>query len=134
MKFQQTARIIFLKHRNLAAALAILAVLAGCNYDQIMRDPDRLDCEAVQFTYAAQVREIINRNCAYSGCHDGISGNPGNFMTYGGLVSRISNGQFESRVLLARDMPPSDATGPTELTQDELNDLTCWIEQGYPEE
>lgn len=118
------------------AAILLLSVpfLIACNYDKVVRDPDRLDCDAVQFTYDEQVREIINRNCAYSGCHDGISGNPGNFTTYAGLVSRISNGQFESRVLLTREMPPVNATGPTQLTRDEIDDLTCWLEQGYPEE
>ncbi len=125
-----------IKHSNCLAAIFLLfaAFLTACNYDKIVPEPDGLDCDAVQLTYNEQVREIIDRNCAYSGCHDGISGNPGNFTTYAGLISRISNGQFESRVLLTREMPPPNATGPTELTQDEIDDLTCWLTQGYPEE
>ena len=120
--------------RFMALLAPFILFFAGCNYDKVIRDPDRLDCDGVQLTYNNEVKEIINRNCAYGGCHDGISGNPGNFTTYDGLVSRIANGQFEIRVFQTREMPPSNATGPTELTQGELQDLTCWIEQGYPED
>lgn len=120
---------------RLAAVLAFIPVIfTGCNYDKILSDPNRLDCTSELFTYKDQIREVINRNCAYGGCHDGISGNPGNFTTYEGLIGRITNGQFENRVLLTREMPPSNASGPTALTQGELNDLTCWLEQGFPEE
>lgn len=110
------------------------AILTACSYDQVMQDPDNVDCSTEEYTYNDQIRVIIDRNCSYSGCHDGISGNPGNFTAYEGLAGKITNGLFMSRVLTTRDMPPDNASGPTALAEDELNALTCWIQQGYPEE
>jgi hypothetical protein len=108
-----------------------LGLSPGCSYDKIEIEPEA--CTET-YTFNDQIGEIISRNCSYPGCHDGASGNPGNFIFYAGVVSRVTNGQFADRVLNQRDMPPSNATGPTELTDSEINELNCWIEQGYPEE
>lgn len=105
--------------------------LAGCSYDKIEIEPEAC---TESYTFNEHIGEIISRNCSYPGCHDGASGNPGNFTLYSGVASRVTNGQFADRVLNQRDMPPSNATGPTELTDSEMNELNCWIEQGYPEE
>ena len=96
-----------------------------------MPDPNGLQCDE-EFSYDDQIETIINRNCAYSGCHNGTGGVPGNFSFYDGLASRITTNQFETRVLLQQDMPPADASGPTSLTDTEMADLACWINQGFP--
>lgn len=90
------------------------------------------DCE-VERTYLADVELIIQTNCAYSGCH--VQGTPGisDYSNYNNLVGAIESGIFENRVLETRTMPPANAPGPDELTDDEIEILNCWIEQGYPE-
>ena len=52
------------------------------------------------------------------------------------MQSRINNGRIKSRVLDARDMPPANAPAgkPQELTQEELDILTCWVNENYPEQ
>lgn len=112
--------------------ISAILLLAACKYDEIERDPDSLQCLG-DFTYDQNVKFLIGTYCSYSGCHDGSSAAPGNFLTYEGLESRLNNGQFETRVFEFRDMPPGDATGPKIITEPDLNTLRCWAEQGFPQ-
>jgi hypothetical protein len=84
-------------------------------------------CDTLNITYQNNIKLIIDANCASSGCHDANSGS-GNFTNFNGLKLKLDNGSFETRVIQQRNMPPS---GP--LPQNTLDDLKCWIENGYPE-
>ena len=84
-------------------------------------------CDTLNITYQNKVKQIIDLNCATSGCHDVNSGS-GNFTNFNGLKPKLESGFFRSRVLRDKNMPPS---GP--LPQKTLDDLKCWLEKGYPE-
>ena len=105
--------------------------LFACSYDEIERDPGDLEC-LTEYSYEKNIQFIIQDNCAYSGCHNGASAAPGNFVDFDGLKSRIDNGSFAERVIDFRDMPPQDGD-PSELSEEDLNAIRCWAEQGYPE-
>jgi hypothetical protein len=111
--------------------IIIVSLIAGCSQDQVPEPSTECDGD---FTYQNNVEMIINETCAYSGCHiSGTTGIPA-FSTYNELVEVIENGKFEERVLVQMNMPPQNATGgPTELSEDQLNTLRCWLEQGYPQ-
>lgn len=113
-----------------AACFSGFAIMA-CSYDEIKRDPDSLQC-LNEYSYEKNIQFIIRDNCAYSGCHDGSSVAPGNFLDYAVLDSRIENGQFEERVLIFQDMPPPEGNPPT-LSEMDLHALRCWAAQGFPE-
>lgn len=107
--------------------------LQSCLSEKLPEPMESEFCETIDATYVATVKDIIDKNCAYSGCH--ISGFPsGDFSTYAGLESRINNGRINARVLDLRDMPPSNAPAATELTQEELDIFMCWVSAGYPEQ
>ncbi len=116
----------------LFAGLLMIGVVSSCNdEDDMMVEMQPEECTETP-TFRTDVEMIINSNCAYSGCHVGGTGLPV-LTSYDEVKIQIENGQFEDRVLVRQNMPPSNASGPTELNDGDLNTLRCWIEQGYPE-
>lgn len=89
------------------------------------------DCEP-DITYTDHVASIINKSCAYSGCHVDNTA-PGNYNTYEGLLPNLSNGEFLKRTISISDMPPSYAPDdkPKELTSEEIRIISCWAENDY---
>lgn len=112
--------------------LLIVLVMSSCSdEDNMMVDMEPEECTD-NLTFTADVEMIINSNCAYSGCHVAGTGLPV-LTSYDDVKVQIENGRFEDRVLVRQNMPPSNASGPTELSEADLHTLSCWIEQGYPE-
>jgi len=110
----------------------VLVCIFSCAKDSV--DPVDNSC-GTSYSYTGDVKLIIDQSCAYSGCHDGVSGAPGNYTTFDGMSNALSTGVFENRVVLAQNMPPDYATdGPTELTVEELTIVTDWVNAGFPEE
>jgi uncharacterized membrane protein len=118
-----------------------LGLIASCSTEKlappVVVEPEF--CDTIPATYELNVRDIIDKNCAYSGCH--LDGAPGNYSTFEGLQEVINNGEFISRVITQRDdtsagMPPFYVPSgrQEDLTQEELDVITCWIENGFPEE
>ncbi len=101
-----------------------------------------VDCAPGSATYDTNIRPIIDSSCSYAGCHDGNSpGVPGNFTTYGGMRPFLDNGAVRSRVVDLRNdpvvgMPPSAAAYPQsqkeDLTPEEFELMSCWLNNGYP--
>jgi hypothetical protein len=109
----------------------------ACTSDALA-EPVMLSCDGLIPTYEADVREIVERTCAYSGCH--LGGAPGIYDDYEGLLSDLESGLFRERVISAKDnptigMPPNYAPDgrAKDLTADELMIITCWLDAGYPE-
>lgn len=108
-----------------------LAMFAfSCSKDKLIIEED--PCEE-NVNYNADIQQIIETNCAYSNCHDGSGAAPGNYRTYLGLLPFLNQAFFGTRVVDQRDMPPSYATGPIALTQEEIDLIKCWIENDYAE-
>jgi len=126
--------------RLIASFLAVCCVLflvAACTADELP-EPVALPCDGVMPTYEADVREIVERTCAYSGCH--LGGAPGIYDSYAGLLPDLESGLFRQRVIDRKDdpvfgMPPNYAPADREvdLTADEIMIITCWLDAGFPE-
>ncbi len=84
-------------------------------------------CNGTDPAYYSSIKVIIDTNCMNGSCHGSGSKN-GDFTTYSGLSEVISNGKFEKKVLKKQTMPRGFA-----LTQDEINTVQCWVENGYRE-
>lgn len=127
-KFIKFSRMIKKISPLIAGLLPIL--LLACAKDKL--PVPQTECTE-NVTYKTDIETIIQSTCAYAGCH--ISGTPGilDYSTYNGLLAVVESGTFEERVLIQRNMPPPNATGPTSLTEEQLNLIRCWLEQGYPE-
>lgn len=84
-------------------------------------------CDGSDITYDNYVHEIITSKCSGSSCHSSGSGN-GTYTNYANIQGIINNGKFKSEVLTNQTMPENSS-----LSQDELNKIQCWVDNGYPE-
>lgn len=88
-------------------------------------------CDSLNVSYDSHVRAIVEASCAVSGCHESGAG-IGDFTSYLSLEPYLTNGRFETRVITQQDMPPSWST-VSALTQEELDQISCWINSNTPE-
>ncbi len=128
-------KISLFQYLTLFAILAIAVV--SCKHDPIIPDPIPF-CEQASPTYLDSIKAIVDLSCSYTGCHSAGAG-IGDFTTYNGMLSRLDNGKIEERVIDMKDdatigMPPSYASGPKDLTDEQIELFKCWFESGYPEQ
>lgn len=127
------------KLRVLALALLIsYCCLPACTTDQLSEPMELAVCDTLETSYETNVKDIIDRTCAYSGCH--IDASIGNFLNYDGMLGRLQTGAIRNRVISLRHdptegMPPNYAPvgRARELTQEELEIMQCWLDGGFPE-
>ncbi|MCB0630776.1 MAG: hypothetical protein R2824_00615 [Saprospiraceae bacterium] len=128
------------KLQALAVGLILMSIgFSACTNDQLPEPMVLAVCDTLQTSYTSNVKEIIDRSCAYSGCH--IDASIGNYLTYEGMLGRLKDGVIRSRVISLRSdpvkgMPPAYSPGdrPKELTQHELEIIQCWLDAGFPKE
>ena len=117
------------KNRESAIRLIVFSIpvilLASCTYKKQEINP----CEGINSNYSQNIAPLIQIHCALSGCHNGDSTSVGNFKLYEELKTRVDNGQFETRVILSKSMPPF--TRPP-LSEEDFATLKCWFEGGAP--
>ena len=101
----------------------------ACSSDKM--PDDAVDCQDV--VVYSDVRTTNQYVLFYiSGCHDGVGQAPGNYKSYEGIQAYFDNGQFTTRTLQTRDMPPDYAVnGPKTLTIEEIELIMCWNENDY---
>ncbi len=120
-------------------SFCLCLLFASCNSDKLP-EPVPADCDPI-VTFDNQIQPIIERNCSYTGCHDGVDANPpGNFSSYEGMEPFLNAEEFEEFVIVRKDdavqgMPPSYAPAgrPQDLTDEELTTVQNWINCGYLE-
>ena len=85
-------------------------------------------CDGTATTYDNDISNIINDTCNSASCH-GSGASNGEWTSYKNLEAVLNNGDFEKFVLTEQTMPK----GTGSLSQDEIDLIQCWMEQGYPE-
>lgn len=110
----------------------------NCAADKLPEPEPPTFCDTTVTSYNLNIKPIIDNNCAYSGCHLDSPVAPGNYSSYAGMEVFLSS--FEERVIFSKDdeehgMPPFYAPEgrAQDLTEGELELMTCWIEAGFPE-
>ena len=120
--------------------MSILLLETACTNDQLAEPPPLALCDTLVVSYDLQVKTIIDNNCAFAGCHVAGSNAPGNYASYNSMKPFLTDNEFKRFVIdLANDpdigMPPNWETnpGPKDLTTEEFDVLSCWVESGYLE-
>jgi hypothetical protein len=104
---------------NLAAGTYLAKVIdnAGCSTTQSVR----------VFTgtkYSSQIKNIIDANCAVSGCH--VSG------TGTIAFNSVENVQAQAAGIKSRTQSGSMPKGGPKLPQNQLDLIACWVDDGAP--
>lgn len=115
---------------NASTTNASFSNLASGNYTIIIQDSEGCSFSLSQqvnrgdtgISWSSEIQSIITTNCATSGCHNG-SQSP-NLTTLAGVQANKDN--VKSRTA-NRSMPPS---GRTDLTDDQIKKIACWVDDG----
>ena len=85
-------------------------------------------CPDAEVSYLEDVKPILESKCAISGCHNGSLGAERNWSDFPTFQENAQHGNVKNYVT-NRIMPPSfSPNGP--LSQDQINTIACWIDNG----
>lgn len=113
-------------YQVLSTALLIFGLL-GCYKDKAAAP----EC-ATTISYKYDIDPILEQSCVSGatpiGCHDLWAHH------YDGVLTAINLGTFQSTIFDLKSMPkiPNDY-GIDAFTEDELQTIRCWLNQGYPD-
>lgn len=114
--------------RIFAISLLTLGILTQCK-EQV----STIDCTGSSPTYTANVKALIDANCATSGCHSASAQANGiNLSTYASTKSESSKSRFMGSIQhkSGYDAMPK---GAAQLSDANIKTIYCWIENGAPE-
>lgn len=127
---------------QLLQLLLITVFLFGCQHESLVPEPplsdELLPCEPGVVYFENDVWPIIQSNCAFSGCHgggsaqDGVSLSSYQAMMNSNVISAFSLGGSDLYEVITEDDPDKIMPPPpsAELTQDQINTIAAWIQQG----
>ena len=96
-------------------------------------DDDMFECDGITPTYNTNVKPILDASCAKSGCHDAITVQNGvNFSTYATASIVSQQERFLGVIHHRNGFPEMPFDGP-KLPNDQLQILSCWVQNGSPE-
>lgn len=122
-----------MKKSILAAAIFVFTMavslsMGGCYYDNaadLYPTTDTIDT-TVSYTYNANIKAIVDANCATAGCHvNGTGRQP--MSNYTEVVNCINNFSMKTRIENG-SMPPGGSMSATHTSA-----LITWINNNYPE-
>ena len=113
------------------AALALgLLLVAACSREE---DPEEFDCTGLTPTYTADIKPILDANCALSGCHDAITVEQGkNLSTYDGAKAASQNDDFLGAIQHKSGFSPMPRNAP-KLSDELIKRIGCWVQNGAPQ-
>lgn len=108
------------------AALLVFYSFFSCKQDKLPLPEVPTFCDSITATYDGSVKAIIDAKCAVAGCHLNTQ-NP-NLNNYSQVFE--NSDRIAVRSLDLKTMPQF---GMPQLTDEEIEILTCWREAGFPE-
>ena len=103
----------------------LMLLFIACNKNSDIKETS---CDGSTPTFDNEISVIINTSCAISGCHPDADARHGDYSSYEAFEKHRNNGSFEKKVLTKQTMPKGFT-----LTQEELNLIQCWVDNGFPE-
>lgn len=108
----------------------LLLVVFGFQLSCADHDFPSYVCPDTEVSYLEDVKPIVEAKCAISGCHNGSLGAERNWTDFSTFRQNARNGNVKNYVI-NRIMPPS--TSPNGgLTQEQINVIACWADDGAP--
>jgi len=111
-------RLISFFMKKIIAISCLVAAFTACKKESGNLTPS---CDGSNPTYNGSIKTILDTRCGSASCHP-------NYTSYNGLSGILQNGDFKREVLTNQTMPQGSS-----LTQDQINKIECWAENGFPE-
>ena len=112
-------------YRRVIVIFILTVFFVNCKKDNEEELYGKDECNPEMVSFSKFILPLINNSCATTGCHvQGGSGN-GLFENYDQVKVKIDNGSFEQRVLVSKDMPPSQ-----NLSDCQIKTIRKWIDEG----
>lgn len=104
-----------------------LLVLTGCEYEnEESLFGESPECSTAVL-YEGDIRPLIQNNCALAGCH-AAGATPPELTDFEMVHARAADIRHMTQ---SRQMPPP--TSGRSLSQEEIDKIACWVEQGSRE-
>jgi len=114
------------KRRSFIFSFFSIVVLFVIQQSCVSHDFPSYTCPDEALSYAADIAPIVSTKCAIKDCHNGDNGAERNwtdFSLFQGKSEKVRS------YVIHRVMPLSiSAAGP--LSQEEINKIACWVDQG----
>lgn len=111
--------------KKILIAIPLLALLVlllpSCGEDE---EPVTIDCTTV--TYSGTIKALVSANCSDSNCH-GTGAPNGDYTSYDKIEGVATNGKLETEVVVQKSMPIG-----SNLTETEIAQMKCWLDDGAP--
>lgn len=112
--------------------LCLLAMASSCEREEA-EDIKTYDCSGVTPTYTADIKAILDNNCAFSGCHNSTSKANGiDLSTYAVAKSESEKKRFRGAIQRIPGYDPMPK-GSGALDEALVEALSCWVQNGQPE-
>lgn len=116
----------------LAGTLIFVLAINSCTRDKTQPPaPGNYNCDTLPIiSYGFHIKNIMDNNCAFSGCHLGANTSGVYLDTYSETRKTFEQGKGYCSVNQDIDCKPMPSGGP-KLSDSLLNILYCWKERGY---
>lgn len=118
-----------MRKKALFASACVLALAFGCKKDTT----STVDCTGVTPTYTNDIKPIMDKYCATSGCHNATSKADGrDYSTYTATKSGSGSSAFLGSIKQQSgyDKMPQ---GGSKLSDANIKLIECWISNGTPQ-
>ena len=111
-----------------AGSLFLLALLAGCTYDDLETLGTPVDCDTFDVTYGQDILPLVAENC--QGCHSGSTPSAGIALEEYADIALFAEGMLDRMDREPGDdllMPPSGKLDSCSIVH-----FSAWIDAGKP--
>lgn len=115
--------------RPFCFCLLFLSVF-GFQFSCADHDFPTYNCPDNEVSYLEDIKPILESKCAISGCHNGSLGADRDWSNFNVFQENAQNGDVKNFVT-NRIMPPASSPAGG-LSQDQINAIACWIDDGAP--
>jgi uncharacterized membrane protein len=116
--------------KSTAVLVLVISMLGiqGCYYDkrEQLYPAQTVDCSTIKASFKNDIFPLITTRCATANCHSAAAASGGAVYTdYEKIKARAD--LIRLRAVILRDMPQD-----SRLSEDQINQLRCWLDSGAP--
>lgn len=121
-----------MKNLIIFSILCLTLSIYSCKEDDPVDPPMTDACDDAR-TYTADVKTILDANCATSGCHDATTAaNMIDLSDFTNAASEADMDRFLQAIKHQSGVTPMPI-GSAKLSDALITEIECWVEQGRPE-